>query len=127
MTAASEILAQDFTTLPQLVQLHAQARPDAMAVLAEDECLTYGALHSLVDRVAASFQRDSLLPGEAVAICAGTSIAYLAVFLGALRTGLVVSPLAPGSTPDQLRAMLDDSSARLLFLDSTVAGHSASG
>jgi acyl-CoA synthetase (AMP-forming)/AMP-acid ligase II len=123
MTAPSEILAQDFNTLPQLVQLHAQARPGAMAVLAGDECLTYRALHLLVDRVAASFQRDGLLPGEVIAVCADTSIAYLAIFLGALRAGLVVSPLAPGSTPNQLRAMLDDSSARLLFLDAAVAEH----
>jgi acyl-CoA synthetase (AMP-forming)/AMP-acid ligase II len=123
MTAASEILAQDFNTLPQLVQLHAQARPGAMAVLAGDECLTYRALYLLVDRVAASFQRDGLLPGEVIAICADTSIAYLAIFLGALRAGLVVSPLAPGSTPNQLRAMLDDSSARLLCLDAAVAEH----
>jgi long-chain acyl-CoA synthetase len=123
MMAASEILRQDFIALPQLLQLHAQARPDATAVLAEDECLTYRALDSLADRVAASFQRDGLLPGEAIAICADTSVAYLAIFLGALRTRLVVSPLAPGSTPNQLRAMLDDSSARLLFLDAAVAAH----
>ncbi|HEV7441396.1 MAG TPA: class I adenylate-forming enzyme family protein, partial [Steroidobacteraceae bacterium] len=123
MMAAAEILEQDFIALPQLLQLHAQARPEATAVLAEDQCLTYRALHSLVDRVAASFQRDGLLAGEAIAICADTSVAYLATFLGALRAGLVVSPLAPGSTPNQLRAMLDDSSARLLFLDAAVAAH----
>lgn len=123
MIAAAEILEQDFIALPQLLQLHAQARPEATAVLAEDQCLTYRALHSLVDRVAASFQRDGLLAGEAIAICADTSVAYLATFLGALRAGLVVSPLAPGSTPNQLRAMLDDSSARLLFLDAAVAAH----
>jgi long-chain acyl-CoA synthetase len=125
MMAASEILKQDFFALPHLLQRHARAQPEATAVLAEDERLTYRALDLLVDRVAASFQRDGLLPGESIAICASSSIAYLATFLGALRGGIVVSPLAPGSTPEQLRAMLDDSGARLFFLDAAVAEHLA--
>jgi long-chain acyl-CoA synthetase len=125
MMAASEILEQKFIALTQLLQQHAQTRPEAMAVLTEDESLTYRELDLLVDRVAASFQRDGLLPGEAIAICAGSCIAYLAIFFGALRAGLVVSPLAPGSTADQLRAMLYDSRARLLFLDAAVAEHLA--
>jgi hypothetical protein len=40
MMAASEILKQEFIALPELLQLHAQARPEATAVLTEDECLT---------------------------------------------------------------------------------------
>jgi long-chain acyl-CoA synthetase len=123
MMTAAEILAQEFMALTQLLQLHAQARPEATAILTDDESLTYRALDSLADRVAASFQRDGLLPGEAIAICAGSCAAYLAIFFGALRTGLVVSPLAPGSTADQLRAMLEDSRARLLFLDAAVSEH----
>jgi long-chain acyl-CoA synthetase len=118
---ASKILEQDFASVPQLLRLHAQARPDASAVQAADESLTYRQLDLMVDRVAASFQRDGLRPGQAIAICAASSVAYLAAFFGALRAGLVVSPLAPGSTPEQLIGMLTDSNARLFFLDSAVA------
>jgi long-chain acyl-CoA synthetase len=125
MMATSQILEHEFIALTQLLRLHAQVRPEAAAVLSENESLTYRELDSLVDRVAASFQRDGLFPGEAIAICAASSVAYLAVFLGALRAGIVVAPLAPGSTVDQLRAMLHDSRARLLFLDAAVAEHLA--
>ena len=127
MMATSAILEQEFIALTQLLRLHAQARPEATAVLTENESLTYRELDLLVDRVAASFQRDGLLPGENIAICASSSVAYIAVLLGALRTGLVVCPLAPGSTADQLRAMLHDSRARLLFLDAAVAEHFSAG
>ena len=41
----------------------------------------------MADHVAASLQRDGLAPGDAVAICAGTSIRYVALFIGALRAG----------------------------------------
>ena len=70
-----------------------------------------------MDRVAAALRRDGVRPGEAIAISAGTSIEYAAVFLGALRAGVAVSPLAPSSTPASLKAMIEDCGARLLFLD----------
>ena len=49
------------------------------------------------------------------------SIAYAAVFLGALRAGVVVAPLAPGSTPASLVRMIQDARARLLFVDAAAA------
>ena len=39
------------------------------------------------------------------------------MFLGALRAGVVVAPLAPSVTPQILTGMLKDAQARLLFLD----------
>ena len=74
-----------------------------------------------MDRVAAALQRDGLQSGDAIAICAASSIDYAAVFLGALRAGVVVAPLAPGSTPDALARMLADAGARLLFTDTAAA------
>jgi acyl-CoA synthetase (AMP-forming)/AMP-acid ligase II len=47
------------------------------------------------------------------------------VFLGALRAGVAVAPLAPSSTADSLVAMIGDCGARLLFLDRAVAGQLA--
>ena len=41
----------------------------------------------------------------------------LAVFLGALRAGVAVAPLAPSSTPENLLGMLADCGARKFFLD----------
>ena len=56
-------------------------------------------------------------PATAIAICATMSIEYAAVFLGALRAGVVVAPLAPGSAPSSLARMVADASARLVFTD----------
>jgi long-chain acyl-CoA synthetase len=55
--------------------------------------------------------------GDAVGICAHASVDYAAVFLGALRAGMVVAPLAPGSTPDSFVRMVRDANARVLFAD----------
>jgi long-chain acyl-CoA synthetase len=110
-----------FRAIADLVREHAAARPGSPALLQGERRLSYVELDELMDRVAAALQRDGLAPCDTIAICAGASIEYVAVFLGALRAGVAVAPLAPGSTPGQLAAMLSDAGARHLFLDAAVA------
>ena len=111
----------DFHALPDLVRQHARQRAQAPALVCGERALDYAALDAAMDRVAAALQRDGARPGDAVAICGAACIAYLVVFLGALRAGLAAAPLAPGSTPAQLAGMVADSGARHLFLDGEVA------
>ncbi len=120
MTRGADMEAP-FGTIAGLIRHHAQAAPQRRALQQDGEALDYAALDALMDRVAAALQRDGVLPGEAVAICAGTSLAYAVTYLGALRAGVVVAPLAPGSTADSLAGMLHDAGARLLFTDQEVA------
>ena len=110
-----------FRDLPSLVAEHARLRPHTCAVRVGDEAISYAALDALIDRVAAALQRDGCGPGGVVALCAGASIAYVAVFIGALRAGLAVAPLAPGSTAAQLAGMAADAGARHVFIDADVA------
>jgi acyl-CoA synthetase (AMP-forming)/AMP-acid ligase II len=74
-----------------------------------------------MDRIAAALQRDGVAPQQRIAICASASVEYAAVFLGALRAGVVVAPLAPGETAKSLAGMLADSGAKLLFVDAGTA------
>ena len=107
----------DFRTVPELIREHAAARPRHTALAQGDESIDYAALDALMDRVAAALQRDGLRPGDAIAICAHSAPLVAAVFLGALRAGVAVAPLAPSVTPAQFAAMLRDAQARLLFAD----------
>jgi len=106
-----------FRALPDLIREHAQARPSQAALVQGAERIDYAALDALMDRVAAALQRDGLRPGDAIAICAHSAPRYAAVFLGALRAGVAVAPLAPSVTAEQFASMLQDSQARLLFAD----------
>jgi acyl-CoA synthetase (AMP-forming)/AMP-acid ligase II len=114
-------LSEAFGDLPTLIAAHAQARPDSIAVIDGDRTATYRELNTLMDRVAAGLQRDGVKPTDAIAVCAYASLEYVATFLGGLRAGVAVSPLAPSSTPEQLIMMLDDCAAPLFFLDDGVA------
>jgi long-chain acyl-CoA synthetase len=119
MNAAS-LLEQDFGLIAELVRAHARERPHHPALIEDDNRLTYGELDALMDRIAASLQRDGLVAGDAIAICAFSRVEYCAVFLGALRAGVVVAPLAPSSTNDALLGMLIDCRAKKLFIDESV-------
>ena len=120
-TSIEKILEQDFHSLPELIRLHAVQRPRHAALRQDERSLDYRALDELMDRVAARLQRAGVRPQQVIAICAATSIEYAAVFLGALRAGVAVAPLAPSSTPANIAGTVEDAGARLLFLDAPVA------
>lgn len=115
------LLEQEFGLIAELIHAHAQERPRHPALLDEQRSLGFAELDQSMDRVAVALQRDHVGNGEAVAICAAACIDYGVVFLGALRAGVAVAPLAPSSTPESLVTMLADSGAKILFLDESVA------
>ncbi len=120
-TAIEKVLAQGFRTLPELIRMHAARRPLHSALRQDARSLDYRTLDELVDRIAASLQRDGVKANQTIAICAGTSIEYAAVFIGALRAGAAVAPLAPSSTAASIATMVGDAGATLLFVDASVA------
>ena len=108
-----------FTPVPERIRVLARAQPLATAVQDPERALTYAELDALMDRVAAALQRDGVLPGQAIALCAAASVRYVAMFLGALRAGVAVAPLAPSVTPDTLGTMLRDAQAQHLWVDAS--------
>jgi long-chain acyl-CoA synthetase len=115
------MLAREFGSIPDLIRAHAALRPEHTALVHEDRRMSYASLDALMDRVAAGLARDGLAPGDVIAICAASSIPYVAVFLGAVRAGIAVAPLAPSSTPEALAAMVVDCAAKHLYFDQSTA------
>jgi acyl-CoA synthetase (AMP-forming)/AMP-acid ligase II len=111
----------EFGLVAAVIRAHAARRPRHPALIREERALDYGSLDAWMDRIAAALQRDAVECGAAIAICAQASVEYGATFLGALRAGVVVAPLAPSSSASSLQAMLADCGARILFLDAAVA------
>ena len=105
--------------------MHAADKP---ALILGDETLTHGQFQVLKDQVVAALQRDGIAPGDVIAICAATSLAYAVTFMGCVQCGVVVAPLAPSSSAQDLAAMLANAQAKRLFTDAEKAkGHIAAG
>ena len=114
---AAPAAAPPFRAIADLVREHARARPDHTALIQGERGVGWGQLDAMADRIAASLQRDGLRPTDTVAICSSNSLEYIAVFLGALRAGATVAPLATQSSPAQLAGMVADCGARHFFVD----------
>ncbi len=119
------LIDTEFGLISGLIRHHAQHAPSRRALVQGERQLDYAALDALMDRIACALQRDGIRPRETIAICAGMSIEYAAVFLGALRAGVTVAPLAPGSGASSLQRMLQDAQAKLVFTDTQ--GHESLG
>jgi long-chain acyl-CoA synthetase len=119
--ATTSAAAPPFRAVPDLVREHARARPGRTALVQGERSVTWAQVDAMADRVAASLQRDGLAPNDSIAICSSNSLEYAAVFLGALRAGVAVAPLAIQSSPAQLAGMLADSGAQHFFVDRGVS------
>ncbi len=117
------ILDQPFAAIPDLIAHWAERRPDHPALLQDERSMSFAELDAQMNRVACALQRDGMKPGDVLAICALNSIEYATAFLGALRAGMTVAPLAPSASADSLLTMLADASPRLLCLDALSAQH----
>lgn len=124
-TEIAAYVARPFGSFADLVALQARAAPDRIAIVCEGEQIDYAGLDERADRIAASLQRDGVVSGGVVAICAASSINYAAIFIATLRAGAAIAPLSPSATAAQLAAMIADSAPSHLFVDAAAAAHLA--
>jgi len=101
-------------SLEALVRAAARRSPQAPAVVAGDERLTWAELDAAVDRAAAGYAAFDLAPGDRVAVQLPNGLVWLRAALGALRAGLVVVPVNTAYTDPELEYVLGDSGASLL-------------
>jgi long-chain acyl-CoA synthetase len=98
----------------------AAASPDfvAIEVLAAGDAIrqtTYGELEALAGRIAVWLQEAGVARGDRAAILADNDATWVAAYLGVLRLGAVAVPLDTGYKSAQVRTVLADSGARVLF------------
>ena len=117
MQTASDLLAGDFATLPDLVRAHAATQPAKTAVADDAGSIAYGAFDGRIDRIAATLQHHGVRQGQAVAIVAAPTTDYAAIFVAALRIGALAAPIAPSATPEAIAGMVADCAAPILFVD----------
>lgn len=93
------------------------ADPEAMALTDLGASRTFGELEHDVPAIAALLSRElGLVQGEHVAVLARNGIEVVELILGALCAGLWVTPVSYHLAPDEVRYVVVDSGARVLFV-----------
>ena len=101
--------------------------PDREGVIQGDEVWTYRQMAERTDRLAHALRDDlAVPPGAVVAWLCGNTHELLEAYYGVLRAGAVLLPLNIRLAAPELRAILDDSGAQVLFRhpDQPDPGHS---
>ena len=83
------------TNLAEVLLAPAASTPDAVALRAGTDAVTYAELEARAARVAGALRADGVEPGDRVAIEGHNSVAFVASYLGALRAGAVAHPRNP--------------------------------
>ncbi|QPB24784.1 non-ribosomal peptide synthetase [Rhizobium sp. 007] len=109
----------------ELFEAQEQKAPEAVAVVHEDERLSYGELNARANRLAHHLIGLGVKPDDRVAICLERSPSMVVGLLAILKAGGAYLPLDPAYPCARLRQVLDDAAPRLLLCDA--AGRAALG
>ncbi|MFI0371850.1 AMP-binding protein [Actinomadura sp. 1N219] len=99
----------------------AQQDPDRPAVLAPGVPISYGGLHSEVNRLSNALNDLGLRPGDALATVLGNRPEFLTVMLAALQSGLYLVPVSRHSTRPEIGYVLADCGAKAVVTESAFA------
>ena len=102
------------STIHELVQRWAAARPSAPAVLTSDGVVTYGELNEQADRVAAVLRERGVGPESRVGVAIPRSADAIVAFLGVLKAGGAYVPLDPEYPAERQSFMLADAAVTAL-------------
>ncbi|RWO03529.1 MAG: amino acid adenylation domain-containing protein, partial [Mesorhizobium sp.] len=109
----------------ELFEQQVRRTPEAVALVHEDEALSYGELNAWANRLAHHLIALGVKPDQPVAICVERSPAMVVGVLAILKAGGAYLPLDPAYPSGRLRQVLDDAAPRLLLCDA--AGRAALG
>ena len=107
----------------ELFEQQARRTPEAIAVVFEQEQLTYSALNARANQLAHHLRRLGVGPEVLVGICAERGLELVVGVLGILKAGGAYVPLDPAYPPERLAFMLEDSRACVLLTQHRLREH----
>src|SRR4051812_8872238 len=106
------------STLPELFAAQVLRTPEAIAVVHEDESLTYRELDLRANQLARHLRGLGVGPETIVGLCVQRSLNMLVGLLGILKAGGAYLPLDPDYPAERLAFMLRDAAAPVLITQS---------
>ncbi len=99
----------------QLFETQVRRAPDAIAVMFEEERLTYAELDRRTNQLARHLQKLGVQPDTLVGICMERSIEMIVGLLGVLKAGGAYVPMDPDYPQERLTFVLEDTQMRVVL------------
>jgi amino acid adenylation domain-containing protein len=104
----------------QLIEEQAARTPDAVAVVFENQQLTYAELNSQANQLAHYLRYLGVETEVIVGLCVERSLDMIVALIGILKAGAAYLPLDPEYPQQRLQFMLEDSQVPLLLTQSSL-------
>ena len=101
----------------ELFEAQAERTPDAVAIVFEDQQLTYRELNEQANRLAHHLRAKGVGPDVLVGLCLPRSIDLVVAILGILKAGGAYVPLDATYPRKRLEFMLQDTAIRILITE----------
>jgi amino acid adenylation domain-containing protein len=101
--------------LAETVAAQARTRPEAPAVMAGAESVSYGQLAARAQRLAARLRRLGVGPEQMVGVCLPRGVDWVVAVVAVWQAGGVYVPLEPGYPPARLALMVADARPRVVI------------
>jgi amino acid adenylation domain-containing protein len=112
-------------TIPGLFEEQVKKTPDKIAVMFDDQQLTYNALNEKVNPLARHLRSRGVKQDTMVGIMVDRSLEIIIGILGILKAGGGYVPVDPDSPTKRLDSLLDDCNAPILLTNTgSLTGHS---
>ena len=101
-----------------LFEAQAEKNPDAIALVFEEDKLTYGELNARANQLAHYLtEQRQVKPDTLVGLCVERSLNMVVGILGILKAGAAYVPLDPGYPTERLAYMIEDSELALVLTE----------
>ncbi|HVI46388.1 MAG TPA: amino acid adenylation domain-containing protein [Chitinophaga sp.] len=112
-------------TVTVLFDEQVNATPDARAVSAEGQSLTYRELQAKANQVAHYLVSAGVRPGDKIGLLSYRGLDMIVAIWGILKSGAAYVPFHTGFPPERLHLMIEDARiTKVLFTDNTLFGNS---
>ncbi|NOQ24121.1 MAG: amino acid adenylation domain-containing protein [Bacteroidales bacterium] len=103
------------SNITELIDIQTKKHPEAIAVVHQDEKLTYSELETKVNKLVAFLIEKGLEKGDVVGIYLDNSIDTIVSILGILKCGAVYLPIDTLIPSERVKYILDDSKVKLVI------------
>jgi amino acid adenylation domain-containing protein len=118
---------RDNLSVVLLIQRQGELRPEALALRAGQETITYRDLETRSNQMANYFRSLGIRSGSVVGLCLNRSLDFPISALAVVKTGAAYLPLEPRSPSRRLQTMLESAEVGFVLTDSGTAKSVPSG
>ena len=110
-------------TISQLFEEQVEKTPDNIAVVFENNCLTYRQLNEKANSLAYYLREHGIERNDIVGIMVNRSLEMIISILAVLKSGAAYLPIDPTYPKSRITYMINDSSLKLLLTQNSVKEH----